>query len=89
MTDNYRADRIDRLLNELKYEMTRGMMENDIEEQWGLSFVVPISRHFRDGVVLCEFRSRPVPRYQLTMDQISGADLKIVRTSNTDCGGDK
>jgi hypothetical protein len=77
---NYRADRIDRLLNELKYEMTRGMMENEIEEQWGLTFVVPISRHFRNGVVLCEFRSHPVPRYQIPMD--AGADLKIVRTDS-------
>ena len=82
MADNYRADRIDRLLNELKYEMTRGMMENEIEEQWGLRFVVPISRNFRDGVVLCEFRSRPVPRYVLSMDDTLCADLKIVRTTS-------
>jgi len=80
MTDNYRADRIDRLLNELKYEMTRGMMENEIEEEWALAFVIPISRHFRQGVVLCEFRSKPVPRYQISIDIANGADLKIVRT---------
>ena len=65
---NYRADRIERLLHELQYEMTRGMMENEIDEDLVLRFIVPVSRHFKDGAVVCEFRSRPVPRYGIPFE---------------------
>ena len=30
MPDNYRQERIERLLQELRYEVTRGMMEGDL-----------------------------------------------------------
>lgn len=64
MTDrtNYRWDRIKRLLDELKYEVTRGMMEGEVDESIGFRFIVPISKSIKDGVVQCEFRTRPIPR---------------------------
>lgn len=61
MTDNPRFDRIQRLLHELRYEITRGMMENEIEEELFYSFVVQRSRHIPDGIVMAEFRCRPAP----------------------------
>lgn len=62
MTDAHalaRRGRIERLLQELQYEITRGMMEREIEEEMGFRFLVPVSRHFPNGVVECEFRTRP------------------------------
>ena len=58
---NYRKERIERLFEELKYEISRGMIENEIEEEIVFSFIVPISRSIpKGGVVYCEFRSAPV-----------------------------
>ena len=59
--DQLRKERIDRLLKELKHEITRGMMERKIEEEIGFRFFVPVSKHFESGVVECEFRTRPTP----------------------------
>lgn len=59
----YRRERIERLLHELKYEITRGMMEREIEEEMGFRFIVPVTKHFKTGVVMCEFRTQPVPNY--------------------------
>lgn len=59
---SYRAERIERLWEELKYEVTRGMMECEIDERIGLRFIVPISHNLHNGVVSCEFCTRPVPR---------------------------
>jgi len=61
-------ERIERLLHELEYEVTRGMMENEIDEHMGFRFYVPISRKIPDGVVFCEFRTRPILRYCMTHD---------------------
>lgn len=58
---NYRQERIERLLHELRYEVERGMMENEIDEDLGFRFVVPVSRKIPNGVVMCEFRTRPRP----------------------------
>ena len=57
-----RMERIDRLLNELKYEVTRGFMETEIDETIGFTFIVPVSRQIKNGVVLCQFYTRPVHR---------------------------
>lgn len=57
--ENYRMERIERLLRELEYEVTRGMMEKEIDERLGFRFVVPVSRNIQHGIVLCEFRTRP------------------------------
>ena len=59
---NMRKDRIERLLRELEYEVTRGVMEREIEEQIGFRFIIPISNSIPDGQVFCEFRARPTPR---------------------------
>jgi hypothetical protein len=67
MTDptNFRRERIEKLLHELRYEIERGMLERDIDETIGFSFYVPISRQIPGGAVQCEFRTRPVPRYMM------------------------
>lgn len=67
MTDptNFRRERITKLLHELRYEVERGMLERDIEEEMGFRFYVPMSRHFSNGVVFCEFRTRPLPHHMV------------------------
>ena len=56
---NVRWERIQRLLNELRYEITRGMLDGEVDETLGMEFVVPISRELKNGVVYCQFRTRP------------------------------
>lgn len=75
---NIRQERIERLLKELEYEVTRGMLEKDIGEEMGFRFYVPISNKIPDGVVCCEFRTRPIPRYAMGIDDLTPR-LKIVR----------
>jgi hypothetical protein len=70
MSDNYRMERIERLLKELEYEVTRGMMEAEIDESLGYIFIVPISKALHGGMVHCQFRTRPVHR-----DSIIGRDM--------------
>jgi hypothetical protein len=67
---NFRKERIEKLLYELRYEIERGMMEKDIGEEMGFRFYVPISSKIPDGVVFCEFRTRPVPRWEMHPDHI-------------------
>ena len=74
----YRAERINRLLFELKYEISRGMMEGEIDEDMGYRFVVPVSKKIPDGVVLCEFRSRPMPNWYIA-DGDREPRLKVVK----------
>ena len=57
-----RMNRIDRLFNELRYEIERGFMEGEIEERLGFEFIVPVSKEVKNGVVHCFFESRPVHR---------------------------
>lgn len=76
---NIRQERIERLLKELEYEVTRGMLEKDIPEEMGFRFYVPISNKIRDGVVACTFRTRPVPRYHMSPDDLTPR-LKIVKS---------
>lgn len=77
-TPNVRQERIEKLLRELKYEVTRGMLEKEIGEEMGFQFYVPISNKIPDGVVFCEFRTRPVPRYAMHPDAMEPR-LKVVR----------
>lgn len=67
---NFRQERIEKLLHELRYEVERGMMEGDIDETLGFRFYVPISKRIPDGVVFCEFRTRPIPRHMMHPDDI-------------------
>lgn len=64
-TSNIRKERVERLLMELEYEITRGMLDGDLEERMGFRFYVPISRAIANGVVLCEFRTKPVQRWEM------------------------
>ena len=74
---NFRRERIEKLLHELRYEVERGMMERDIDETLGFRFYVPLSNKIPGGVVFCEFRTRPIPRYMMTPDDFQPR-LKLV-----------
>ncbi|EIM25733.1 hypothetical protein [Microvirga lotononidis] len=74
---NYRMERIERLLHELKYEVTRGMMEGEIDETIGFRFFVPISKRLPDGVVSCRFETRPVQRWAMHVEDLQPR-LKVV-----------
>ena len=80
----YRLERIERLLQELKYEVTRGMMEREIDEEIGFRFVVPLSRHIPNGVVFCQFHTRPVPALYMVGfgDDILKPRLRVIQTSS-------
>ena len=76
---NYRMERVERLLKELEYEVTRGMMEGDLpDETMGYRFYVPISKAIHEGVVHCEFYTRPVHRGAMAMDAMTPR-LKIIK----------
>lgn len=76
---NFRRERIEKLLLELRYEVERGMMERDIDETMDFRFYVPISNVIADGVVFCEFRTRPVPRHMIYSDDLQPR-LKLVKS---------
>ena len=73
-----RMKRIRAILSELEYEVIRGMMESEIDESMGFRFCVPVSKQIRDGVVQCEFRTRPMPRYAMTINDLEPR-LKVVK----------
>lgn len=77
---NFRQERIEKLLHELRYEVERGILERDIGEELGFRFYVPISNKIPDGVVFCEFRTRPIPRYAMHPDDIEPR-LRLVKGS--------
>ena len=62
---NFRQERIEKLLHELRYEVERGILEHDIDETLTFRFYVPLSHAIPDGVVFCEFHTRPMPRYAM------------------------
>jgi hypothetical protein len=78
---NYREERIERLLKELKYEVTRGIMDGEIDESLGFRFIVPGSKQIPNGVVQCEFRMRPLPAYSIpyTDEHYNGAKLRVIK----------
>jgi hypothetical protein len=75
---NIRRERIERLLRELEYEVTRGMLEREIDEEIGFRFYVPVSQKIPDGMVFCEFRSRPLPRHAIMHGEPQQPRLKLV-----------
>jgi hypothetical protein len=75
---NFRQERIEKLLHELRYEVERGMIEKDIGEEMGFRFYVPISNKIPDGVVFCEFHTRPIHRGQMHPDDIQPR-LRLVK----------
>jgi hypothetical protein len=79
---NFRMERIEKLLAELRYEIERGMLEQDIDETIGYSFYVPRSIQIPDGAVQCEFRTRPIPRYMV--EPGTEPRLKLVKGGKKD-----
>jgi hypothetical protein len=81
MTDptGFRRERIEKLLHELRYEVERGMLERDIDEELTFRFLVPISQKIPDGVVFCEFRTRPIPRHAMSPEDMQPR-LRIVKS---------
>jgi len=75
---NFRRERIEKLLHELRYEVERGMLERDIDEEMNFRFYVPLSNRIPDGVVFCEFRTRPVPRHAMSPDDLQPR-LRVVK----------
>ena len=75
---NFRRERIEKLLHELRYEVERGMLEGDIDETVNFRFYVPISRSIPDGVVRCVFETRPVPRMFISSDDLQPR-LRLVK----------
>ena len=51
---NYRLERVNRLLHELRYEVTRAVMERDLEELFS-EFFIPINFHNQYKTVRCRF----------------------------------
>lgn len=81
MTDstNFRMERIEKLLAELRYEIERGMMTRDIGEELTYRFYVPISSKIPGGVVFCEFRTRPITRMMMEFTDGIEPRLKLVK----------
>lgn len=77
-TTNFRQERVEKLLHELRYEIERGMLEKDIGEEIGFRFYVPISSKIPDGVVFCEFCTRPIPRYAMDPNDLQPR-LRLVK----------
>lgn len=75
---NFRMQRIERLLYELRYEVERGMLEREIDETLSFEFIVPLSASIPDGVVKCRFVTRPVPRYDVVVG-LSEPRLRLVK----------
>ena len=77
--ENYRWERIKRLLKELRYELERGMMEREIDEHLMYRFYIPFSSNIQDGAVFCEFRTRPVTRHCINPDDFQPR-LRLVKS---------
>lgn len=76
----YRMERIKRLLQELKYECIRGMMEGEIDETIQYQFLVPQSKSIPRGAVLCSFVTRPVLNWQAHVNPHDDTPiLKVVK----------
>lgn len=67
----FRIERIEKLLYELRYEVERGIMEQDIGECIGFQFIVPKSNKTADSVVFCEFRTRPMRHYAVLPSDVA------------------
>lgn len=76
--EGFWPERIEKLLKELQYEVMRGMMEGEVDEHLTFRFYVPISKDIHNGVVFCEFRTRPVPRHWMPPESMEPR-LKVVK----------
>ncbi|KKM69755.1 hypothetical protein LCGC14_1447510 [marine sediment metagenome] len=77
---NYRRERIERLFNELRHEITRGMLEGEIDEEIHFNFVIPVSKHFPKGCVIFKCETRPSPdAHMLPIGVVCEPRLKVVK----------
>lgn len=84
VTENYRQERIERLLNELRYEVERGMMDGEIDETIRFVFFVGVSKLIPKGVVRCEFQTRPTPLMMVDPREMDKPRLQLVRNESHD-----
>lgn len=75
---NFRQERIEKLLHELRYEIERGMLNREIDETLEYHFYVPISRSFPEGVVHCMFVTHPIHRATMMLNDIPPR-LRVVK----------
>lgn len=68
--EDFRKERIEKLLNELVYEVRRGIMEREIGEEMTFHYILPISNKIPNGVVVMRFITRPMPRDSYTPDPL-------------------
>lgn len=73
---NIRRERIERLLRELEYEVTRGVMEREIEPEMGWSKILPGGP---TGSVIAEFRVRPRREGEFSFDRREEPRLRVVK----------
>lgn len=79
MNSAYRKERIERLLNELRYEVEVGMLHGEIDETIDFHFMVPVSKSLPNGIVVCQFTTRPKPRdYWMSFPE-GGPRLRVVK----------
>lgn len=72
---NIRRERIERLLRELEYEVTRGVMEREIDPEMGWSRIMPGGP---TGQVVAEFRVRPLAKGQWEFEDRRPPRLRVV-----------
>lgn len=75
---NVRLERIEQLLQQLRYEIEVGMMQHEIDETISFEFAVPLSRAIPDGIVLCRFQTRPMPRHAFGLSHTTPR-LRVVK----------
>lgn len=75
---NYRMDRIQRLLDDLKREVEIGFVQREIDETLMLRWLVPVSSAIPGGAVFCEFRTQPIPFAQAAMMAGSRPNIRLV-----------
>jgi hypothetical protein len=71
-----KMERIEKLLDELRYEIETGMMHGDVDEHLSYTFIVPTSKNIKHGVVSCRFMTHPTDRYSA---QIEKPRLQLVK----------
>lgn len=76
----YRKDRIERLLQEVRYEVERGVLGREIPETLGFEFVIPVSKEGDDWCVQFVVRMKPMPRWQIASDT---RKLKLISGDQT------
>ena len=75
---NLRQERIERMLTELRYEVSVGMMQGEIDEHLAFTFIVPQSKACPGGVVRCRFETIPMGRQNAMYHGIEEPKLRIV-----------